>query len=80
MPDTLKTEWEAFNQQGGKRKNLTKFIEEAVTRDPESGKLALSCDAGKVTGTSSLTKKQETGWGDKGLPRTLFKRPLWVVG
>ncbi|CAE7416427.1 unnamed protein product, partial [Symbiodinium sp. CCMP2456] len=72
VPDTLKTEWEALNA-SGKRKQLTKFIEDTVTRDPDTGRLALSCDTAEVTGESSLVKKQATGWGDKGLPRTLFK-------
>ncbi|CAE7283344.1 unnamed protein product [Symbiodinium sp. CCMP2592] len=74
VPEKMKTEWEALSAGGnGKRKNLTKFIEDSVSRDPETGKLALACEAAEVTGESSLEKKQSTGWGDKGLPRTLFK-------
>ena len=44
-----------------------------VVRDEKTGRLALSCDKGRLEASMGLKHKSKTGWGDKGLSKTLFK-------
>ena len=78
VPETLKTEWEALNA-SGKRKQMTKFIEDTVTRDPETGRLVLSCDAAEVRGQSSLAC-EEAGhrMGRQRTAPHVVQRALWA--
>eukprot|EP00439_Symbiodinium_sp_Y106_P009878 s8086_g1.t1 len=68
----MKKEWEALKT-AGSRKNQSRFIEDTVVRDERTGRLALSCDKGNLAASMTLTHKSSTGWGEKGLSKTLFK-------
>ena len=72
MPASMRKEWEALKT-AGSRKNQSKFIEDMVVRDEGTGRLALSCDKGSLEASVGLKHKSSTGWGDKGLSKTLFK-------
>ena len=72
VPASMRKEWEALKT-AGSRKNQSKFIEDMVVRDEKTGRLALSCDKGSLEASVGLKHKTKTGWGDKGLSKTLFK-------
>ena len=72
VPASMRKEWEALKT-AGSRKSQSKFIEDMVVRDEGTGRLALSCDKGSLEASVALKHKSSTGWGDKGLSKTLFK-------
>ena len=72
VPASMRKEWEALKT-AGSRKNQSKFIEDMVVRDDKTGRLALSFDKGSLEASMALKHKSKTGWGDKGLSKTLFK-------
>ena len=79
VPASVRKEWEALKT-AGSRKNQSRFIEDMVVRDEGTGRLALSCDKGSLEASVALKHKSSTGWGDKGLSKTLFKGKVWPHG
>ena len=66
VPASMRKERESLKT-AGSRKNQSKFIEDMVVRDERTGRLALR------QASVGLKRKSKTGWGDKGLSKTLFK-------
>ena len=79
VPASMRKEWEALKT-AGSRKSQSKFIEDMVVRDEKTGRLALSCDKGSLEASVGLKHKSKTGWGDKGLSKTLFKGKFGKFG